>query len=108
MPKPRFLRAFLLVISAFLCVTLSPSSLFAQEDDDVIRVDTDLVILNITVTDKAGQYVKGLKSSDFKIFEDGKEITPDLIASFSLHESPFASVVLLDTSGSMETRLSLA
>ena len=108
MPQPRFLRAFLLLISAFLCITLNPSSLFAQADDEVIRVDTDLVVLNITVTDKSGQYVKGLKKSDFKIFEDGKEITPDLIASFSLHESPFASVVLLDTSGSMETRLSLA
>src|SRR6185436_16574395 len=108
MPQPRFLRAFLLLIATFLCITLAPTSLFAQEEDEVIRVDTDLVVLNITVTDKSGQYVKGLKISDFKIFEDGKEITPNLISSFSLHESPFASVVLLDTSGSMETRLSLA
>jgi Ca-activated chloride channel family protein len=108
MPQPRFLRAFLFLISAFLCITLTPSLLFAQEDDEVVRTNTDLVVLNITVTDKSGQYVKGLKISDFKIFEDGKEITADLIASFNLHESPFASVVLLDTSGSMETRLSLA
>lgn len=108
MPHTRSLRAFLLFISAFLYIALTPSLLFAQEDDEVIRVNTDLVILNITVTDKSGQYVPGLKISDFKIFEDGKEITADLIASFSLHESPFASVVLLDTSGSMETRLSLA
>lgn len=74
----------------------------------MVRVNTELVILNITVTDKAGQYVPGLKLSDFTIFEDGKPITAELIASFSMHESPFASVVLLDTSGSMESRLSLA
>jgi VWFA-related protein len=46
--------------------------------------------------------------SDFTVFEDGKQIPAELIASFSLQESPFASVVLLDTSGSMESRLSLA
>ena len=107
MPHPPRLRALLLSIPALLCIVLTPSSVFAQ-DDDVIRVTTELVVLNITVTDKSGQYVPGLKISDFKIFEDGKEVTANLIASFSLHESPFASVVLLDTSGSMETRLSLA
>lgn len=84
------------------------SILHAQDDDEVVRVNTDLVVLNVTVTDQAGQYVPGLKLADFKIFEDGKEIPSQLVASFSLHESPFASVVLLDTSGSMESRMSLA
>lgn len=74
----------------------------------MVRVNTDLVVLNVTVTDKSGQYVPGLKLADFKIFEDGKEVTPQLISSFDMHESPFASVVLLDTSSSMENRLSLA
>jgi Ca-activated chloride channel family protein len=80
----------------------------AQDDDEVVRVNTDLVVLNVTVTDQAGQYIPGLKLTDFKIFEDGKEIPAQLVSSFSLHESPFASVVLLDTSGSMENRMSLA
>lgn len=62
----------------------------------------------MTVTDKAGQYVPGLQLSDFTIFEDGKPVLSEVISSFSMHESPFASVVLLDTSGSMESRLSLA
>jgi hypothetical protein len=86
---------------AFLCV--SASIIFAQ-DDDVIRVNTDLVVLNLTVTDKDGHYVKALKKSDFKIYEDGVEVAPGMIASFSLHESPYAAVVLLDSSGSMEAR----
>jgi Ca-activated chloride channel family protein len=80
----------------------------SQQDDDVIRVNTQLVVLNVTVTDKAGQYVPGLRLSDFTVFEDGKQVSPEVISSFSVHESPFASVVLLDTSGSMESRLSLA
>ena len=78
------------------------------QDDDVIRTSTDNVVLNITVTDKSGQYVKGLKASDFKVFEDGVEVKPEMIASFSLQESPYAAVVLLDSSGSMESRFTLA
>src|SRR5262247_3328782 len=80
----------------------------AAQDDDVVRTNTDLVVLNVTVTDKAGQYVKALRKSDFKVFEDGKEVDPSMIASFALQESPYASVVLLDSSGSMEERFSLA
>lgn len=102
------LQTLLFSVTVLLCNAVSPSPVFSQQEDEVIRVNTDLVILNITVTDKGGQYVPGLKRSDFTIFEDGKEISAELISSFSVHESPFASVVLLDTSGSMETRLSLA
>ena len=108
MPQSQRLRSYLCFIFALLCIALTPSLLFAQQDDEVVRVNTELVVLNITVTDKSGQYVPGLKLSDFTILEDGKQVLPELVSSFSVHESPFASVVLLDTSGSMETRLSLA
>jgi Ca-activated chloride channel family protein len=91
-----------------IALLIFPALSHSQQDDDVIRTNTELVILNVTVTDKAGQYVPGLKLADFTIFEDGKQVLPEGISSFSVHESPFASVVLLDTSGSMETRLSLA
>ena len=91
-----------------IAVLLFATLVTLAQDDDVIRTTTDNVVLNITVTDKAGQYVKGLKASDFKVFEDGVEIKPESIASFSLHESPYAAVVLLDSSGSMEARFTLA
>jgi Ca-activated chloride channel family protein len=77
------------------------------QDDEVVRVNTDLVVLNVTVTDKDGQYVPGLKLADFKVFEEGREVPIKLISSFGAQESPFAAVILLDTSGSMESRLSL-
>lgn len=85
-----------------------PSRLNAQDDDDVVRVNTDLVVINVTVTDKTGQYVRGLKARDFKIYEDGTEVPAQSIVSFDLQEAPYAAVVLLDSSGSMETRFSLA
>src|SRR5690349_24695099 len=93
----------------FLVAVLFITSLTAfAQDDDVIRTNTDNVVLNVTVTDKSGQYVKGLKASDFKVYEDGVEVKPEMIASFALQESPYAAVVLLDSSGSMEERFTLA
>jgi VWFA-related protein len=95
----------ILFLFAVVCIN---AVVAVAQDDDVIRTNTDLVVLNVTVTDKAGQYVKGLKASDFKVFEDGVEVQPNMMASFSLQESPYAAVVLLDSSGSMEARFSLA
>src|SRR6266404_5005597 len=80
------------------------ASLAQDQSDDVVRVNTDLVVLNTTVLDKDGKFVLGLKRSDFKVFEDGAE---QQLASFTAEETPFAAAILLDTSGSMETRLTL-
>jgi Ca-activated chloride channel homolog len=96
------------ILLLFVILCLNVVVVVAQDDDDVIRTNTDLVVLNVTVTDKAGKYVKGLKASDFKVYEDGVEIKKEMMASFSLQESPYAAVVLLDSSGSMEARFSLA
>lgn len=101
MSKTRFLSLLVILL-------VSTTVAFAQGDDDVVRVSTDLVVLNVTVTDKAGQYVKGLKRTDFKVYEDGVEVPANTIASFSLQEAPYAAVILLDSSGSMEARFSLA
>jgi len=99
LPRSLWLLAIVLLISPIL---------HAQDDDDVVRVNTDLVVLNVTVTDKSGQYVKALKKFDFKVYEDGKEVPASAIASFAFQDAPYAAVVLLDSSGSMETRFSLA
>lgn len=87
---------------------MSSVTVVAQDDDDVVRVNTNLVVLNVTVTDKAGQYVRALKRSDFTVYEDGKEVPANAIVSFGFQDSPYAAVVLLDSSGSMESRFSLA
>jgi Ca-activated chloride channel homolog len=87
---------------------LCPAPAQAQQkggDEDVVRVESDLVILNVTVTDKQGRYVHKLKRPDFEIFEDGRE---QQVGFFSVEETPFAAAILLDTSGSMESRITLA
>ena len=109
-PLERYFQ-FLLFSSIIILLNLtSPSAALAQQaqedgDDDVVRVSTELVILNVTVVDGAGKYVHGLRSSDFKVFEDGQE---QKFSFFSDEATPFAAAVLLDTSESMGTRISLA
>ncbi|HEU4596485.1 MAG TPA: VWA domain-containing protein [Pyrinomonadaceae bacterium] len=76
-----------------------------DDEDEVVRVDSELVILNVTVTDAQGRYVHKLSRADFKVLEDGRE---QVINLFSVEETPFAAAILLDTSGSMESRVSLA
>ena len=93
---------------SLLAILIVSASVALAQDDDVVRTDTNLVVLNLTVTDKSGQYAKGLKLSDFKIFEDGVEVKSEAIKSFSLQEAPYAAVVLLDSSGSMEERFTIA
>lgn len=91
----------------FLLFILSVESLtaFAQTDEDVISVDSSIVVLNASITDASGKSVYGLTQKLFHIFEDGVE---QKIESFSYQDTPFAAVILLDTSGSMEERISLA
>ena len=63
-PTSSAARRHLLIASLFtvLLLLVSPIALKAQ-DDDVMRVNTDLVVLNVTVMDKAGQYVAGVKTN---------------------------------------------
>jgi Ca-activated chloride channel family protein len=93
---PLFLSAIILCI---------PSNAFAQDDGDVISVDSQLVLVNATVTDRKGEPFLGLTKDAFHVLENGEEQTLDI---FETEEAPFAAVILIDTSGSMEQRVSLA
>ena len=89
-----------------LLISLGSVNLFAQDDDDApITVDSAIVLVNVAVTDARGEVVPGLAERHFAIFEDE---APQKINYFSAEETPFAAVILLDTSGSMESRVSLA
>jgi Ca-activated chloride channel family protein len=106
--RPNSKTKTLLLLCLLACLSAQPvSGVRAQKDDEdaVVRVNADLVVLNVTVTDARGRYVHQLKRADFKIFEDGRE---QRIGLFSVEETPFAAAILLDSSGSMENRLTLA
>ncbi len=90
----------------FLSIIIhTPVTTAQTQDDDVVRVNTDVVVLNVTVVDGDGKFIRGLKVGDFKLFVDGRE---QPISTFTREETPFAAAMLLDTSGSMEERMMLA
>jgi Ca-activated chloride channel homolog len=97
----------LTVILLAVLFSLFQIQTFAQDEDEEINVESSLVVINALVTDKDGKAVLGLKKSDFKVFEDGKNEEQPL-DFFEAQETPFAAVILMDTSGSMEQRISLA
>lgn len=73
------------------------------EPQDVIRIDSDLVPLDVTVTDAKGRLVRNLKKKDFRLFEDGieREISSFNIEKIEGAPRPAAIVFALDLSGSM-------
>jgi Ca-activated chloride channel homolog len=87
-----------------LLINLQSVFLLAQ-DDETIKVESSLVVLNATITDAKGKPVPNLKQNQFQIFEDGKE---QKIEFFETEKTPFAAIILIDSSGSMEQRVSLA
>lgn len=67
-------------------------------EGDVIRVDSQLVTLNISVIDRStNRGLLGLAQSDFKLFEDGQE---QRIVQFESSSAPFDLMLLIDLSGS--------
>lgn len=69
--------------------------MIVNDGDDVIKVDTDLITIPVSVFDRNGLYIPNLTRSDFKIFEDGVE---QEIAYFGTTDKPFTVILLLDTS----------
>jgi VWFA-related protein len=72
---------------------------FAQNNDDVIKIDTALVNLPVIVSDRDGRYISGLKQEDFSVFQDGEKQKIEIFAS---EESPINVAILLDTSRSTQ------
>jgi VWFA-related protein len=67
-------------------------------EGDVIRVDSQLVTLNVSVIDRGtSRGLTGLAQADFKLFEDGQE---QRIVQFESSSAPFDLVLLIDLSGS--------
>jgi Ca-activated chloride channel homolog len=69
-----------------------------------IRIDTDLIMIDVTATDKNGDYVRDLQADEFQVFEDGQRRRIDF---FSINDEstlsrPLAVVFALDLSGSLK------
>jgi len=97
MSIPAFSRLILLV-TAFFCALVS--SVPAQSQDDVVKIESNLVQLNVGVVDHKGNPVTNLSPNDFVVYEDNVR---QRIVSFEPAAAPFSLALLLDVSGSTIT-----
>lgn len=71
-------------------------------EGDVVRVDTTLISIPVSVMDRDGKYIPNLTKDDFRVWEDGTE---QRVAYFASTEKPFTVALMIDTSGSTRFRL---
>ena len=67
-----------------------------------VRVDVELALVNVTVTDPHNRMVTGLESDNFRIFENDVE---QEIQYFSSEDVPISIGVIFDLSGSMANKV---
>jgi Ca-activated chloride channel homolog len=71
-------------------------------EDEVIKVDTNLVTMPVAVLDRDGRFIAGLQQKDFQIFENGVQQKVDYFQSV---EQPFTVVLLIDVSPSTRYKI---
>ena len=86
-------------VVAALLLLCACASVRAQDTDEEkpLRIEANLVRLNVGVADRKGAAVTDLSRNDFVVYEDGVR---QPIVSFEPAQSPFSLVLLLDVSGS--------
>jgi VWFA-related protein len=91
------IKPLLFLCAGFIILSFAPLAT-AQETDDVIKVNTDLVVLDAQVLDKKKRIVGDLTREDFELTDRGvsREIT-----YFSRDELPLSIILLLDVSRSV-------
>ena len=97
-------------VSTLIALGVFPVFMFPQDknskpgQEDVVKVDTQLIDVPVVVIDKVGKPVLNLKQDNFTVYEDGKK---QELSDFSATSAPFEVVLLLDTSGSTRPDLQL-
>jgi len=71
-------------------------------EGDVVRVETTLISIPVSVMDRDGKYIPSLHKEDFRIWEDGAE---QQVAYFASTEKPFTVVLMIDTSRSTRFKM---
>ena len=100
MKRPACIPVLMLVMAAAVFAQEPPSSNTPQ----VFRSTSQIVPLNVTVTDPKSQFVHGLTASDFAVFEDGVQ---QEVKFFHVKDVPLDLIVLLDTSSSMSDKMTI-
>jgi VWFA-related protein len=110
----RYFIAIVAVVGLFGQATITPRSKTqppAQQDEPpplpraTIRVDSNLVLVPVTVLDPLTRMVTGLDAENFQVFENGVQ---QKITSFGSEDSPLSIGIVLDTSGSMGNNMAVS
>ncbi|MGB7265709.1 MAG: VWA domain-containing protein [Terracidiphilus sp.] len=67
-----------------------------------IRMNVDMVLVPVTVTDPLNRLVTGLEKEDFQVFENNSQ---EPISSFACEDAPVSIGIIFDLSGSMTSKL---
>src|SRR5215471_20017528 len=73
-----------------------------KKQNQTLKVDVDLVLVNATVTDPLNRYVSGLESKHFQIWEDKIE---QKLEYFNAEDVPISIGIIFDVSGSMKEKI---
>jgi len=87
---------------AIAAPAVSPNASPTPEIEDIIKVDTELVNLNVRVIDRNNRPINNLLQKEFQIFEDN---VPQPIEFFSKSEVPTNYSLVIDNSGSLRMQL---
>jgi Ca-activated chloride channel family protein len=90
--------------AGWFCLALLGAMVAGQTpDDEIVRVETDLVTVEALVTDANGNIANNLRPEDFKLYEDGREMPLSFfsVAQRARQDRPVAVVLALDVSGSV-------
>ena len=71
-------------------------------EGDVVKVETTLISIPVSVMDRDGKYIPDLTEKNFRVWEDGVE---QKVAYFQSTEKPFTVALMIDTSGSTRFKL---
>lgn len=73
-----------------------------REDEEVIKIETNLVTTPVSVLDRNGRFIAGLRKRDFTIFDNDVQQT---IAHFQSEETPFLLMLMIDISPSTQYKI---
>ena len=79
-----------------------PPKVLPPKDATAFHAESTLVLVPVSVTDPSNRYVLGLDKDDLRLFEDGVE---QKVTHFSNEDAPLSIGLLVDTSGSMGSKL---
>ncbi|HYJ91565.1 MAG TPA: VWA domain-containing protein [Pyrinomonadaceae bacterium] len=97
MYKPFFFLV-IIVLFSFTCFSQQPTT--TLPDDQVVKINTNLIQIDVTVTDKDGKIVTGLKPEDFQLYENGEL---QKIANFSFVSKMASSATVSNGNSTLPT-----